>query len=121
MLHKNRGHRPPANVELGFDHGTLRLTVRVGAQFQDFEPFWEFVSGPLNSGTFGPGVLDNTFGPEARFVKAPPPGQRNLPPSAGLQFFGEVQIDGRTRGMTVHLRDLSGASLWSTTLAPQAA
>ena len=91
------------------------------AQFQDFEPFWEFVSGPLNSGTFGPGVLDNTFGPEARFVKAPPPGQRNLPPSAGLQFFGEVQIDGRTRGMTVHLRDLSGASLWSTTLAPQAA
>ena len=54
-------------------------------------------------------------------MKAPPPGQRNLPPSAGLQFFGEVQIDGRSRAMTVHLRDLSGASLWSTTLAPQAA
>ena len=25
------------------------------AVFQDFEPFWEFVSGPLHAGTFGPG------------------------------------------------------------------
>jgi alkaline phosphatase D len=33
------------------------------AQFQDFEPFWEFVSGPLHAGTFGPNELDNTFGP----------------------------------------------------------
>jgi alkaline phosphatase D len=24
------------------------------AQFQGFEPFWEFVSGPLHAGTFGP-------------------------------------------------------------------
>ncbi len=24
------------------------------AAFQDFEPFWEFVSGPLHAGTFGP-------------------------------------------------------------------
>lgn len=88
------------------------------AQYQDFDPFWEFVSGPLNSGTFGPGVLDNTFGPEARFVKAPAKGQANLPPSAGLQFFGEVQIDGRSRQLTVHLRDLAGTSLWSTTLDP---
>lgn len=88
------------------------------AQFQDFEPFWEFVSGPLNAGTFGPNELDNTFGPEVRFIKAPPAGQANLPPSAGLQFFGEVQIDAHTAALTVHLRDLAGASLWSTTLAP---
>ena len=33
------------------------------AQFQDFAPFWEFVSGPLNAGTFGPNELDATFGP----------------------------------------------------------
>ena len=89
------------------------------AQFQDFEPFWEFVSGPLHAGSFGPNALDNTFGPELRFVKAPAAGQVNLPPTAGLQFFGEVQIDGRTAAMTVHLRDLTGASLWSTTLAPR--
>jgi alkaline phosphatase D len=91
------------------------------AQFQDFEPFWEFVSGPLHAGSFGPNALDNTFGPELKFVKAPPPGQVNLPPSAGLQFFGEVQIDGRSGAFTVHLRDLTGTSLWQTTLAPQRA
>ena len=34
------------------------------AQFQEFAPFWEFVSGPLNAGTFGPNELDATFGPE---------------------------------------------------------
>lgn len=91
------------------------------AQFQDFEPFWEFVSGPLHAGSFGPNELDNTFGPKLEFVKAPAPGQVNLPPSAGLQFFGEVQIDGRSGALTVHLRDLGGASLWSRTLAPQRA
>ena len=64
------------------------------AQFQDFEPFWEFVSGPLHAGTFGPNALDNTFGPEVRFVKAPGKGNQNLPPSAGMQFFGHVKIDG---------------------------
>ena len=90
------------------------------AQFQDFEPFWEFVAGPLNAGSFGPNALDNTFGPEVKFVKAPAPGQVNLPPSARMQFFGEVQIDARG-ALTVHLRDLDGASLWSTTLAPQRA
>ena len=41
------------------------------AQFQDFEPFWEFVSGPFHAGTFGPNELDNTFGPEVKFFKAP--------------------------------------------------
>ena len=89
------------------------------AVFQDFDPFWEFVAGPLNAGTFGPGVLDNTFGPEAVFVKAPPPGQANLSPYAGLQFFGEVNID-RHANLTVDLRDLNGTSLFSKTLAPQA-
>ena len=91
------------------------------AQFQDFEPFWEFVSGPLHAGTFGPNVLDNTFGPELKYVKAPEPGQVNLPPSAGLQFFGEVEIDARSAAMTVHLRDLTGGSLWHTVLTPQRA
>ena len=62
------------------------------AAFQDFEPFWEFVSGPIHAGTFGPNDLDMTFGPEVRYVKAPADGQVNLPPSAGLQFFGIVDI-----------------------------
>ena len=41
------------------------------AAFQDFEPFWEFVSGPIHAGTFGPNALDKTFGPQLVYVKAP--------------------------------------------------
>ena len=89
------------------------------AQFQEFDPFWEFVSGPLHAGTFGPNQLDNTFGPEVRFMKAPPAGKLNLPPSDGMQFFGHVQIDGASGQMTVTLRDRADAALWSTTLDPK--
>lgn len=89
------------------------------AAFQEFEPFWEFVSGPLHSGSFGPSDLDMTFGPEVKFVKAPPAGQVNLPPSAGLQFFGIVDIDGDSGQMKVRLMDRADNELWSTTLDPQ--
>ena len=30
--------------------------------------------GPIHAGTFGPNELDNTFGPQLRYVKAPTPG-----------------------------------------------
>lgn len=88
------------------------------AKFQDFEPFWEFVSGPLHAGTFGPNALDPTFGPEVVYVKAPEGGQENLPPSAGLQFFGTVEIDGESEVMRVTLRDRADAALWSTEITP---
>ena len=39
------------------------------ARFKEFDPFWEFVAGPLHAGTFGPSELDGTFGPEVRFVE----------------------------------------------------
>jgi alkaline phosphatase D len=89
------------------------------AQFQEFDPFWEFVSGPFHAGTFGPNELDNTFGPEVKFVKAPDAGKENLPPSAGFQFFGHVKIEGATGQMTVTLRDRADVALWSTTLDPK--
>jgi alkaline phosphatase D len=89
------------------------------AQFQEFAPFWEFVSGPLNAGTFGPNPLDDTFGPKVVFQKAPPEGQVNLAPSAGLQFFGQVDIDGASGVMTVTLKDLAGSSLFTQQLAPE--
>lgn len=88
------------------------------ARFQDFAPFWEFVSGPLHAGTFGPGEMDMTFGPEVRFVKAPGPDRQNLPPSEGMQFFGLVDIDAATRQMKVRLMDSGNAELWSTVLDP---
>jgi alkaline phosphatase D len=89
------------------------------AQFQEFDPFWEFVAGPLHAGTFGPNELDNTFGPELKFIKAPGAGNQNLPPSAGMQFFGHVRIDGASGQMTVTLRDRADVALWSTTLDPK--
>jgi alkaline phosphatase D len=91
------------------------------AQFTDFAPFWEFMSGPLNAGTFGPNAPDDTFGMQVVFQKAPPDGQVNVAPTAGLQFFGQVQIDGRSEEMTVTLRDLAGTALWSRSFAPERA
>ncbi len=86
------------------------------AVFQDFDPFWEFVAGPLNAGSYGPNVLDKTFGPELVFQKAPP--AQNTSPFAGYQFFGEVNIDGQSGEMTVALRDLDGVSVFERTLQP---
>jgi alkaline phosphatase D len=88
------------------------------ARFQDFEPFWEFVSGPLHAGSFGPNALDDTFGPTVIFQKAPPAGQSNLPPSAGLQFFGEAEIDARTKTLKVGFRDTNGTEIFSQELEP---
>jgi alkaline phosphatase D len=89
------------------------------ARFTEFDPFWEFVAGPLNAGTFGPNALDDTFGPEVVFQKAPPPGQANLPPSAGLQFFGQIDVDRGSREMVVSLKDVGGATLFSKRLPPR--
>lgn len=88
------------------------------AQFQDFNPFWEFVAGPLSAGTFGPNPLDDTFGPTVIFQKAPAPGQSNLPPSAGYQFFGQVDIDHRSKRMLVSLKDIDGNVVFSQELTP---
>ena len=89
------------------------------AQFQDFEPFWEFVSGPIHAGTWWPSDLDNTFGPRVAFQKASTHELgENLPPSYGLQFFGHVAIDGASRVMTVTLKDVGDKALWSIDLAP---
>ncbi|MEA2978514.1 MAG: alkaline phosphatase [Alphaproteobacteria bacterium] len=90
------------------------------AAFQDFDPFWEFVSGPLHAGTFGPNDLDGTFGPQLMYVKAPTKEQgQNLSPASGLQFFGHVAVDGATGVMTVTLKDMDDRALWSTMLEPK--
>ena len=90
------------------------------AAFQDFDPFWEFVSGPIHAGTFGPNSLDNTFGPQLVYVRAPTKEQgQNLPPSEGMQFFGHVAIDGTSQQMTVTLKDVDDRPLWAKTLDPK--
>lgn len=84
------------------------------AHFTDFAPFWEFVAGPMNAGSFGPGKLDMTFGPTEVFAKAPP--VQNSSPFAGYQFFGEVNIDPLSKAMKVDLLDLNGVTQFSKTL-----
>jgi len=77
------------------------------AVFQDFEPFWEFISGPLHAGTWSPTPLDNTFGPRAVYQKGCFGDQPDsLAPCFGLQFFGHVTIDAENEAMTVSLRDV---------------
>jgi alkaline phosphatase D len=79
------------------------------AVFQDFEPFWEFISGPIHAGTWHPQQLDNTFGPRAVFQKGCGKDQRDdLAPCFGLQFFGHVSIAGADRGHDRHAQGHRG-------------
>ena len=89
------------------------------AQFTDFAPFWEFVAGPLNAGTFGPGKMDDTFGPQVKFTGIPAGMKPNRSPKDGFQFFGAVKINGKTEVMTVGLHDLNGKQLYSVDLPSQ--
>ena len=89
------------------------------ASFKDFKPFWEFVSGPLHAGNFGPNPLDGTFGPEVKFTGIPEGMAPFTPPSAGLQFFGEMEIDGKTQALTVRHFNRIGEEIWSKELQPE--
>jgi alkaline phosphatase D len=90
------------------------------ARFTDFDPFWEFVAGPLHAGTFGPTPLDPTFGPAVRFLGIPEGMKPNRPPSEGLQFFGTLDVDHRSRALTAQLHDVAGRVLYSVELPADA-
>ncbi|HMF76578.1 MAG TPA: alkaline phosphatase D family protein, partial [Bryobacteraceae bacterium] len=81
---KRRKVRNTVWITADTHYTAAHLYTPAKAQFTDFDPFWEFISGPIHAGTFGPNELDNTFGPEVMFQKHPPKGQFNLPPSAGM-------------------------------------
>jgi alkaline phosphatase D len=84
------------------------------AQFTDFDPFWEFVAGPLNAGSFGPNEVDDTFGTQVVFQKAPP--AANYSPLGGFQFFGQVDIDAYSQNLRVSLVDLNDNTVFDKTL-----
>lgn len=88
------------------------------ARYTEFNPFWEFVAGPLHAGNFGPGELDDTFGPEVRFHTAKSV-KGNRPPSEGHQYFGAVKIDGKSGGMRVSLHNREGKEVYHLDLAPE--
>ncbi|MEQ9209563.1 MAG: alkaline phosphatase D family protein, partial [Pseudomonadales bacterium] len=89
------------------------------AVFKDFTPFWEFVSGPLHAGTFGPSQMDNTFGPEEIFRGIPEGMTPNRPPSEGFQFYGLVDIDPDDQSMTITHLNAGNDVLWKKTLHPE--
>lgn len=87
----------------------------VRAEFKDFNPFWEHISGPLHAGTFAPGKMDNTFGPDQVFCGVPKDLKANRPPSEPYQFFGKVEIDPKSQDMTVSHYNAENTLLWSQT------
>jgi alkaline phosphatase D len=89
------------------------------AAFRDFDPFWEFVAGPLHAGTFGPTPLDATFGPSVSFLAIPDGMKPNRPPSDGLQFFGTLDADHRSGVLTARLHDVAGRVLYTNELVPE--
>ncbi len=91
------------------------------ARFRDFRPFYEIVAGPAHAGTFGPGVLDRTFGPEVLFLGIPPGMRQNRPPSDGLQFFGLLEVEGKSGVLRVEIRNRDGATLHRLELEPERA
>ena len=96
------------------------ISIQNYAMFQDFEPFWEFVSGPIHAGTWTPCALERTFGPPVVFQSAASREQGdNLAPSFGLQFFAHVAIDGATETLTVTLKDVDDRTLWAITMQPR--
>jgi alkaline phosphatase D len=88
------------------------------AQFQDFDPFWEFVAGAINAGTYGPNELDKTFGPDIKFVSIPADNKQNRSPAYNQQYFGMASIDGVTEVMRVSLHDLDGKEIYAVDLRP---
>ena len=87
------------------------------AAFTDFDPFWEFVAGPINAGSFGPNEMDGTFGPEVDFQKAGP--AMGSPRDGKGQFFGRVEIAPDGEEFTVELIDATGEVQYTRTLTPQ--
>jgi alkaline phosphatase D len=48
------------------------------------------------------------------FQKAPP--AANTPPSGGYQFFGQIDIDPRSKQLTAALKDIDGATVFGKRL-----
>jgi alkaline phosphatase D len=86
------------------------------AAYKDFDPFWEFVAGPMHATAFPRKRLDDTFGPEIAYASAE--NDTLGSPATGQQFFGVIRIDGESRAMNVTLVDAGGHDLHTTTIRP---
>ena len=87
------------------------------ATFTDFDPFWEFVAGPLHAGTFAPGALDPTFGPETSSARAGWHRTRISRPATACSSSGWSRSTPTTRAATVTLHNRDGKELYRIELA----
>jgi len=116
---KNNGIKNVAWVTADVHYASATRYDPGHAKFTDFTPFWEFVAGPINAGTFGPGDIDKTFGPDVRYQSVQPGMKQNRPPTEGKQYYGMAAIDGATEVMTMSLHDITGAVLFKVDLNPE--
>ncbi len=86
------------------------------ASFKNFDPFWEFISGPFHTRP-GRGVsLDMTFGPE-RIFRTPRAPKGNLPPSEEYLYFGHGRILKENSDLIITIRNLQGKTLFEKRIA----
>ncbi|WP_202033268.1 alkaline phosphatase D family protein [Nocardioides sp. WS12] len=93
------------------------------ATFTDFDPFWEFISGPLHCSPFTarPDELDRTFGPLVHFTHGKDePLPVKIAPRPDNQHIGQLAI-APSGELTVRLYDAVGTVLWQKTLEPDPA
>ncbi|WP_220454308.1 alkaline phosphatase D family protein [Nocardioides immobilis] len=91
------------------------------ATFTDFEPFWEFISGPLMCSPFTTHdeELDRTFGPEPVFSHGKDEDYDwKVAPRPDNQHFGQLDL-AASGELTVRLYDGAGTVLWQRTLEPE--
>jgi alkaline phosphatase D len=86
---------------------------------RDFDSFWEFIAGPAHAGSFAPGPLDQTFGPEVKFNGTPADLPPNRPPDAGWQFFGLLETDPASQALTVSLLNTAGTRVFEQRLGAE--
>ncbi len=91
------------------------------AQFTDFNPFWEFVAGPIHAGAYPPGQLDSTFGPQLKFCSTSEKTLPSTPPGPDSQFFGKVRFDPKSASLTVSIHSLGDKKLFEVELPPHRA
>lgn len=113
---KQRGVRNVVWVTADVHYCAAHAYDPARAQAKDFDPFWEFVAGPAHAGTFAPGPIDHTFGPEVKFTGVPADLKPNRPPDAGFQFFGLIEAEPRSRVLTVALINTAGTRVFEQRL-----
>ena len=95
---KHNGIRNVVWITADVHYCATHLYDPARAQFTDFNPFYEFVSGPLHAGGFGPNALDNTFGPQVRLhAESGRPRRTRRPPRAASTSATSASTAARAR------------------------